>query len=119
MTESCEFFKEVRCVKRKEGLSSLLYLLHHHPELGLPAENRFDPWQPLHVGEDFGWTDQNLARVEPVCLIEEQALKDNKDTSWVGVQKYVTPWGMIESVDSNVLFKLRENIYFFHHKIKR
>lgn len=81
MTDSCEFLKKSGVLKRKEGLSSLLYLLHHYPELGLPAENRFDPRQPLHVGEDFGWTDQNLAWVEPVRLIEEQALKDNNDTS--------------------------------------
>lgn len=55
------------------------YLLHHNLELGLPAENRLEPRQPLHVGEDLRRTDENLTRVEAVCLVEEQPLRENSD----------------------------------------
>lgn len=64
--------------QREEGPP---YLLHHHPELGLPAENGLDARQPLHVGEDLGRTDQNLARVEAVGLIEEQPLTTDRNNS--------------------------------------
>lgn len=49
-------------------------LLHHHSELALPAEDGLDPRQPLDVGEDLGWTDEDLARVEPVGFVKEEAL---------------------------------------------
>lgn len=50
------------------------HLFYHHSELALPAEDWFNPRQPLHIGEDFGWTNQDLARVETVRLVEEQTL---------------------------------------------
>ena len=64
-------------MKRRPLLSS--YLFYHHSELALPAEDRFDPWEPLYIREDFGRTNQNLTWVETICLVEEQALT-NKDT---------------------------------------
>lgn len=60
------------------------YLFYHYSKFALPAEDRFDPRQPLYIREDFGWTDQDLAWVETVRLIEEQALKDT-----VAKKKYV------------------------------
>lgn len=70
-------------IEKKKGPSSSSHLLYHHPELALPAEDRFDPRQPLYVREDFGRTDQDLARVETIRLVEEQTLENkhsNKET---------------------------------------
>lgn len=52
------------------------HLLYHHPEFALPAEDGFDPRQPLDVSKDLGRTDQDLAWVETVRLVKEQTLKN-------------------------------------------
>lgn len=49
-------------------------LLDDHSELALPAEDWFDPRQPLDVRKDFGWADEDLAWVETIRLMKEQAL---------------------------------------------
>lgn len=50
------------------------HLLDDHSELALPAEDRFDPRQPLYVREDFGRADEDLAWVETIRFMKEQAL---------------------------------------------
>lgn len=49
-------------------------LLDDHSEFALPAEDRFDPRQPLDIREDFGWADEDLAWVETIRFMKEQAL---------------------------------------------
>lgn len=54
------------------------HLFYHHPELALSAENRFDPWQPLHIRENLSGTDEDLAWVETVGLVKKQALEEKR-----------------------------------------
>lgn len=49
-------------------------LLDDHSELALPAEDWFDPRQPLDVRKDLGRADEDLAWVETIRLMKEQAL---------------------------------------------
>lgn len=66
--------------RRKLGSTSLApgsHLFHYHSELALGAEHRLDPRQPLDTGEDLGWADEHLTRVEAVGIVKEEALRDS------------------------------------------
>lgn len=54
------------------------YLFYHHSEFALFAQDGFHAIQPLHVGEDFSWPDEDLTRVKAVCLVEEQPLSHSQ-----------------------------------------
>lgn len=52
----------------------MTYLFHHHSKFALLAEDRLHAVQPLHVGKDLGWPDEDLAGVKAVRLVKEQPL---------------------------------------------
>lgn len=71
------------------------YLFHYHPKFALGAEHGLDPRQPLDAGENLGWADEHLARVEAVGIIEEETLQDlGPDRSPVSVPPQGTALSM-------------------------
>lgn len=97
-------------VKRVKRLSSSSYLFYNHPELALPAKDRFDPWQPLYIREDFGRTNQDLAWVETVRLVEEQTLKSkdsDEDTAWLKNWEHdVDDLSAVETTQECIIFNM-------------
>lgn len=71
------------------------YLFHYHPKFAFGAEDGLDPRQPLDAGEDLGWADEHLARVEAVGIIKEETLQDLGPE---GSPVSVPPWGTVLSV---------------------
>lgn len=57
----------------------MTYLFNHYSEFALLAEDGLHSIQPLHVGEDLSWPDEDLTRVKAVRLIKKQPLTHSRE----------------------------------------